>query len=195
MSIVKPPKTLLLHLWYGFFFLWTVVGTAYADLSKDTPWHILDTKYTKIRYHSWKDLKKFGNKIDYSPWSLDLKGLFTKKSHDDLENEIKLKVDAVYERVQEILDMRKLMKKVIINIYHDKKELYAAYQKIFEKPCRLRAWYVYELNTICLNVGDAHEGILAHEIAHSIIDHYLLVRPPKATAEILARYVDKHLFN
>ena len=194
MSISKPPKTLLLHLWYGFFFLWTV-GTAYADLSKDTPWHILDTKYTEIHYHSWKDLKKFGNKIDYPPGSLGLKWLFTKKSPDDLENEIKLKVDAVYERVQEILDMRKLMKKVIINICHDKKELHAAYQKIFEKPCHLRAWYVYELNTIYLNVGDAHEGMLAHEIAHSIIDHYLLVRPPKATAEILARYVDEHLFN
>ena len=71
--------------------------------------------------------------------------------------------------------------------------LYAAHQKIFEKPCRFRAWYVYELNTIYLNVDDVHEGMLAHEIAHSIIDHYLLVRPPKATAEILARYVDKHL--
>jgi hypothetical protein len=30
-------------------------------------------------------------------------------------------------------------------------------------------------------------------MAHSIIDNYLLVRPPKATAEILARYVDSHL--
>jgi hypothetical protein len=30
-------------------------------------------------------------------------------------------------------------------------------------------------------------------LAHFIIDHYLLVRPPAATAEILARYVDSHL--
>jgi hypothetical protein len=36
--------------------------------------------------------------------------------------------------------------------------------------------------------------MLAHEMAHSIIDHYLRVRPPHATAEILARYVDGHLF-
>jgi hypothetical protein len=40
-----------------------------------------------------------------------------------------------------------------------------------------------------------YEGILAHEIAHSIIDNYLLILPPKATAEILARYVDEHLFD
>ena len=34
---------------------------------------------------------------------------------------------------------------------------------------------------------------MAHEIAHAIIDHYLLIRPPRATAEILAHYVDEHL--
>jgi hypothetical protein len=41
-------------------------------------------------------------------------------------------------------------------------------------------------NTIYLNVDDLHEELLAHEMAHAIIDHYLLVRPPPATAEILA---------
>jgi len=58
---------------------------------------------------------------------------------------------------------------------------------------RVRAWYIYERNTIYLNVRDVNEGIVAHEMAHAIIDHYLLVRPPRATAEILARYVDEHL--
>ena len=194
MSTIKFPKLLTIHLWMGFFFLWTF-GSAYADSSKDSSWHILKTKYTKIRYHSLKDLKKFAGNIDYSPGSLGLKGFFKKKSSAELANEIKLKVDAVYERVQEILDMRKLMKKVKINIYHNKKELRATYQKIFNKPSRLRGWYIYEFNTIYFNVDDVHEGMLAHEIAHSIIDHYLSVRPPKATAEILARYVDGHLFD
>ena len=40
---------------------------------------------------------------------------------------------------------------------------------------------------------DVHAGMLAHELAHAIIDHYLTVRPPAQTAEILARYVDSHL--
>jgi len=194
MSIAEPRKILLLHLWYCFFFLWTV-GTVFADLSKNTLWNILDTKYTKIHYHSWEDLKKFNSNIDYSPSSMGLKWLFKKKRPNDIENEIKLKLDAVYEKVQEILDMRKSMEKVTIYIGHDKQELHSLYQKIFKTPCHLRAWYVYELNAIYINVADIHEGILAHEIAHSIIDHYLLIRPPKATVEILARYVDGHLFD
>ncbi|MFC1867599.1 hypothetical protein ACFL0H_05635 [Thermodesulfobacteriota bacterium] len=44
-----------------------------------------------------------------------------------------------------------------------------------------------------ITIEDLHEGMLAHEIAHSIIDHYLTVRPPSESAEILARYVDSHL--
>jgi hypothetical protein len=45
-----------------------------------------------------------------------------------------------------------------------------------------------------VNADDLTEGILAHEMAHSIIDHFLVIRPPKAATEILARYVDRHLF-
>ena len=56
------------------------------------------------------------------------------------------------------------------------------------------AWYLYQYHSIYINLEDLHEGILAHEMAHSIIDHYLIIRPPGATAEILARYVDSHLF-
>lgn len=194
MLINRPRKILLLYLWYSFFILWTV-GTVFAESSKNIPWGILDTKYTTIYYHFKNDLKKFNNNIDYSPSSMGLKWFFAKKNQNDIENEIKFKVDAVYEKVQEILDMRKPLKKVIIYISNNKKELHSFYQKIFKAPCHLRAWYVYELNTIYLNRDDIHEGILAHEIAHAIIDNYLLIRPPKTSAEILAQYVDSHLFD
>jgi len=194
MSMAKSRKILLLHLWNISFLLW-FVSPGFAELSIDTSWKILDTKYTKIHYHFQKDLKNLIRNIDYSPSSIGLKWFFKKKSPGDIENEIKLKIDAVYEKVQEILDMRKSMEKVTIYISHDKQELHSLYRTIYKTPCRLRAWYVYESNTIYINADDIHEGILAHELAHSIIDRYLLVRPPKATAEILARYVDSHLFD
>ncbi len=104
-----------------------------------------------------------------------------------------MKTDAIFERVQEILDMRKKNEKVIINLYPDKKTIETAYAEFYGQECRFRAWYEYKTNTISLNINDCHEGMLAHELAHSIIDHFLKVRPPKNTAEILARYVDTHL--
>ena len=89
--------------------------------------------------------------------------------------------------------MRKQMKKVTINIYQNKDQLNKAFESIYSGSCRIRGWYRYRNNTVYLNVQDVHEGMLAHELAHAIIDHYLSVRPPRATAEILARYVDSHL--
>ena len=86
-----------------------------------------------------------------------------------------------------------LKKKVNINIYSNKKGLHRAYFDITRRQCNIRSWYIYERNTIFVNVKDVNEGMLAHEMAHAIIDHYLIVRPPNATAEILARYVDDHL--
>ena len=176
------------------FLLFSLCGVAHGETSANINWQSLETKYTIIRCQSLEDLKKFNQKVDYSPGEWGLKRLFSRSDSTKMIDKLKKKVDALYERVQEILDMRKRMKKVTVNVYHNKKQLHAAYQEIYKKPCKLRAWYVYEYNTIYISVDDLHEGMLAHEMAHSIIDHYLTVRPPGATAEILARYVDSHLF-
>ena len=194
MLTSNPPKRLLLLIYLGLFLLWPC-GVVRGEPSTNDIWQSLETKHTLIRYQSWEDLKKFNRKVDYSPGSWGLKRLFAFTGSDTMPDALKKKVDALYERVQEILDMRKVMKKVTINIYQNKKQLHAAYHHIYKTPCQLRAWYAYEYNTIYLQVDDVHEGIVAHEIAHSIIDHYLIVRPPRATAEILARYVDSHLFD
>ncbi len=171
-----------------------------AEPVEDLLRHGLETKYTVIRYQSIEDLEKFNRKIDYSPEQLGFMQMFSRSSSKDLAGEITKKVDAVYERVQNILGMRKKIKKITINIYSSDKQLYAVYLKHkdtafrnFSSSTRLRAWYIHSSKTIYLNSADLHEGMLAHEMAHAVIDNYLLVRPPRATAEILARYVDSHL--
>lgn len=155
-------------------------------------WRTLETRHTVIRYRSFEDLKRFSQRINFSPGIRRVLFSFLHKKQDPAE-EIKEKADAVFERVQEILDMRKRMKKIVINLYHDGSQLQRAYLSLYYRPCRIRAWYRYRSNTIYLNVKDLNEGMLAHEMAHAVIDHYMLVRPPRATAEILARYVDEHL--
>ena len=157
-------------------------------------WEVLQTKYTIVHYQSSSDLRKLHQKVDFSPGSWGLKGLFAKPDSHELRRKTKKILDALYERVQEILDMRKRIKPVTIKVYRTKQQLQAAYYNAYGKPCQLRAWYIYETNTIYVTVEDIHEGILAHEMAHAVIDHYLVVRPPSSTAEILARYVDSHLF-
>lgn len=155
-------------------------------------WEELKTKHTILRYQNTQDLRDFDKKIKYS---VDYEfSLFTRAREPGNSNErLGMKVDSIYERAQEILDMRKSMKRVKINIYSSKDQLHDAYFRIFRKRGKLRAWYIFEHNTIYLTIEDVFAGMLAHEMAHSIIDHYLTVRPPPASAEILARYVDSHL--
>lgn len=181
--------------------IWAVIIAAYpcGIANAETPggitWWSIETRHTIIRYQMPEDLKKFDKRIDYSPGEWGIGRLFSGQGPGDLPDRVKKKLDALHERVMEILDMRKRMKKVAINIYRDRKQLHTAYYNIYKTDCPFKAWYIYENNTIYVNLDDLNEGILAHEMAHSIIDHFLIVRPPATTAEILARYVDSHLFD
>ncbi len=171
--------------------LWTAGAPVHAA-DDAISWQTLPTRHTLIHFQSQTDLKKFNAHIDYADdhWR---DGQGNPTSSPTLEQQIKTKVDAIFRRVQQILDMRKKVKTVNILLYSNRAQLRRAYELLFSKPCYVRAWYIYEHNTIYINIDDVHAGLLAHELAHSVIDHYLLIRPPRETAEILARYVDRHL--
>ena len=139
MLTANPPKKLFFLLYLGLFLL-SAYGVVHGEPSTNGTWQVLETRYTLIRYHSWEDLKKFNSRIDYSPGSWGLKRLFAFTGSDTMPDELKKKVDALYERVQEILDMRKVMKKVTINVYQNKTQLHVAYNNTYRIPCRLRAW-------------------------------------------------------
>jgi hypothetical protein len=175
------------------FTLFVLLALPTTALSGESSWNRIETKHAIIRYASQQDLGKFDANIDYSPGEWGLKRLFSSSDSGGQVDHLKKKIDALYERAQEILQMRGKLKKVFINLYPDREALGQAYYRLTKRQCRIRAWYVHRLKTIYINVEDVHEGMLAHEMAHSIIDHYLMVPPPSASAEILARYVDKNL--
>jgi hypothetical protein len=169
-------------------------ASAWAEEPTGKDWQVIETRHTTIRFLSPKDLRVFDSKLNYSVGNGGFLGFFSpSRNGKGLTDTTAEKVDAIYKRAQEILDMKKGMRKVVINVYPDTRELQAAFTRIYQRPCRIRAWYRYLNNTIYVNAGDLNEGMLAHEMAHSIIDDYMTVRPPRATAEILARYVDQHL--
>jgi hypothetical protein len=159
-------------------------------------WKILDTKYSALYYLDIEDLKAFDRKIDFHSNPDSFSNYTSDSSGPEPGFKIKLasKVDALFERVQLILDMRKPLKtKIKVKIYPNKALLHDAYFRIYKRKKQVRAWYIFKHNTIYVNARDIFSGMLAHEIAHGIIDNFLTIKPPMATAEILARYVDKHL--
>lgn len=174
--------------------IWLLATSVWTGPADAKDWQSLTTKHTVLRFQSDEDLIEFDSQIDYGS-SGGLGSLFGSSDKKNNREKLVQKIDALYKRVQEILDMRKFIRPVTINIYPDTDALQAAYRELFKGNAQLRAWYLFEKNTIYLQIGDINEGMLAHELAHAIIDNFLQVRPPAASAEILARYVDAHLLD
>jgi len=165
-----------------------------VKVNEDSVWHHLETRHTIIHFQNNEDLKRFNRKIAYHNGKWGVLGAIFRSNSDTPHDTVRKKVDGIFEKVQQLLDMRKRMDKVHIYICRDKKQIQEKYYQIYGKRSRFRAWYAYDLNAVYVNYRDIDEGMLSHELAHSIIDNYLLVRPPRASAEILASYVDLHLF-
>ena len=186
--------TIFTSLIYGLCFSQILVcSPSLANETTGIVWSSLQTKHTIIYFQSLEHLEQFNRSIRYGPGPHGILFFFSHHGSEELHKEVSTKIDAMYERVQEILDMKKSLSRVKINLYGNSNQLHQAYSDLYGAECRIRAWYEYKNNTVYINVNDLHEGILAHELAHSIIDNYLIVHPPRATAEILARYVDLHL--
>ncbi|BHH84234.1 hypothetical protein [Desulforhopalus sp. 52FAK] len=154
--------------------------------------HKIETKHTLLIFSAEQDVAAFNSAIDFGKGS-SLSSIFGSSKTKNSDEKLARKVDLLFEKVQRILDMRKEMRPVRVRVFSDEEQLHSAFEKIFKKKCTVRGWYTHEFNTVFLNVEDVHEGMLAHELGHAIIDHFLSVRPPRATAEILAKYVDMHL--
>ena len=176
--------------------LWVWLGPA-APAAAQAPggWQEIETRHAVICYRRLADLTALNARIRYFPKGVAVTMLAPPANFDSLSAVLARKVDALYERAQEILDMRRRLPRVTIRVYADRQALGAAFTALFDAPCHLRAWYLFERRSVYVTVEDVNEGMLAHEMGHHIIDHFFKVRPPANTAEILARYIDAHLFS
>lgn len=156
---------------------------AQADAGENNGWELwprIETKYVVIRYQKRTDLDLFYTQIRFgqSGWNKPLDQFtLSKEKFNEIIGE---KTDAVFLAAQQILDMNKKFSPVNIILYPDSRTLKKAYRRIYHTECTIRAWYAFQDNTIHLNIRDLHVGILAHEMAHAMIDHYLAVRPARA---------------
>ena len=130
------------------------------------------TKYVTIYYAQDKDINDFiwrlgGGRSEFSGNT----GLASNR------------VDRIVERVETILDM--IPKNFKINIYLHRDALSA--NKI--------AYYDHKTRSVHIVVDYATDGIVAHEIAHAVINQYFASPPPSKIQEILTQYVDKYLWS
>ena len=170
------------------------LDAAYSEELQGDEKGVFSTRFCTVFYERDINLKAINRGINLRFSDFYNPRKFTKISDLSIIEEIlSKKFDVIFSRVQDILDMFPSNIHVTINIYKDKDGLDAAYEEIFGEPNTAISFYIYKTNTIYITESQIDEGILAHEMAHCIIDHYFVIIPPSKVQEILAAYADMHL--
>ena len=140
--------------------------SAFADTS-----NVLSTRFSTVRYSENAELEGF-------LWRITGRHL----AGPDAKNASKLRVDELVNRVEDLLDMRPgtIHFDIVLEPVYSGGNI---------------AFYSHEKKTIRVFVDRVTDGVLAHEIAHAVICQYFPFPPPERAQEILAQYVDQHLWN
>ncbi|OIO38205.1 MAG: hypothetical protein AUJ72_02910 [Candidatus Omnitrophica bacterium CG1_02_46_14] len=131
----------------------------------------LQTRFAVIHYSNEREIGDF-------LWRITGK----RPSLTDGAELVKNRVDELVERVEMLLEMYPAPFQFSIRFE----------AHTLQNPAAL---YSHPTRTIILAVNRTTDGILAHEMAHAIINAYFPVPPPEKAQEILAQYVDKNLYS
>jgi hypothetical protein len=169
-----------------FIFLFLNCSLLYAQ-----EWTKIDGEICRIEYEQGVDLSELERKLDLT--SVEVMGLRRDLIGLSTLERLTGKVEIVARKVKQILNMYPIGYEVRLKVFKDRHTLQECYKDIFGQRKEIISFYVYKHNTIYTSQSDISEHVLAHELAHSIIDHYFVILPPENIAEMLAKYVDSHL--
>lgn len=158
-------------------------------------WKSFDSAHCVVSYTSDEAIKKFDENVVLTPEMLTALEFLTLGAGKS-GNPLGAKLDFIFERAQTLLDMKVNMAKVHIYIYENFAVLQVVFGEYYGAGKRAvpRSWYMFEHKAVFVNLEDINTGILAHEMSHHIIDHYLSTRPDAGSAELLAIFVEKNFF-
>ena len=120
---------------------------------------------------------------------------FTSAGLDDNPANVKIKIDEVMGKVQSILDMHPTNVHISILLYPDHNSLERIFRQFTSTGHTPIAFYSHKTKTIYVDISSVTDGVLGHEIAHAVINFYFITPPPAKMQEILAQYVDLHLWD
>jgi hypothetical protein len=147
----------------------------------------LETRYARVVFNDEADLYEFGR-------SLGGPGSMASRENPNLHTHVKESVDRIVFRVKALLDMHPAQLRFTVLIHPNDRALREAYNGLGAVGDPPVAFYSHRSRTIHVGLGGAAPGVFAHEVAHAVINSYFTVPPPAQMQEILAQYVDRHLF-
>ena len=149
----------------------------------------IDTSFAVVKYTDEDQLKTFNKKVGGSSYGFVFGSDRTGTPGEKTRSEI----DQLIGRVQEILDMRPEGLHFTIEIFNTPEEVQAVYLKEYGSKVDFIAFYSPRSETVYVATKKLRRTVIAHEIAHAIIDRYFDKAPPVKVHELLAQYVEKQL--
>ena len=146
-----------------------------------------------IYYQSGVDLDNLLTQLNVSHSDEILPGQTLDSSSP--EREPASKVDVLFARGSDILDLHVYSYKGTIKIFATLKELSDYYYKVLHAaiPGSGYAYYLDDYKTIYISAEYFHREDLGHEIGHAIMGAYFVVQPSVKIQEVLAGYIDYQL--
>lgn len=120
------------------------------------------------------------------------KDLYTNPSYG-IEKRIIARLESILMRTKQILAMNPSFMEIKIKVFRNRDELSQEYFRNFGSIQQYKSFYIHGLGTIYASMQDISDSVIAHEMAHAVIDNYFKVIPPEKIAELLTTYVDSHL--
>jgi hypothetical protein len=147
------------------------------------------SRYATLSYPNREVLQEFNEnlrlnrKLNYA----------MRKNVVTVADEVLAKLDIIIEKVQIVLDMFPDYYHVRVVLLADDDDVARIYKKKYGKRASHIAYYSLSEKTIYVSVDDTKLRVIAHEIAHSVVDHYFKVRPPYNIHELMAQFAEKHV--
>jgi len=148
------------------------------------------SRYVTLHYNGRDMLREFNDNIDLGH---KLGYLIKKKNIVTVEDEVLVKLDAIMEKAEVVLDMfpKDLHIKVVILPTSD--QVSQVFSQKYGKKANHIAYYSLSEDTVYISVEDTKLAVIAHEFGHAIVDHYFSDRPPYTIHELMAQFAEKHI--
>lgn len=159
------------------------------EAESTSAWPRINSRYCTIWLDPELEVETVNRRIN--TWLIRPQAL--RREADGPMEQLAVKCDTLFRRAQELLDMYPPGIHVTVRVARHRQQLKDVHAARYGYGTEAIAFYLFEDNTIYATAKDLSESVLAHEMAHCVIDHYFGVRPPRKVEELLAMYVDAHL--
>ncbi len=161
-----------------------LAGLVFANSSQSAE---LKTRLTRLEYQQSGDLQLLQQQLQ-----LGLRPVVPGQRRAlTVEEAISNKVDLIFGRVREILEMYPDSIDFRIVLLPTEIEVQQQYQQIYAKKSDYIAFFSPQTKSVYFALNKVNLQVFAHELSHVVINAYFLNSPPEKIHEVLAQYVEK----